>query len=160
MTPRRFALLLALASSPGCAAPDAPPAAGDVAGCWLLEWHHGDTVYAAHGLPDSVHLDSALIPGTRDHRRVAFAGLSVPSDTLGPGDTLPWYRHYHANHWRMGSGDSVDVVFNDNSTRYETALQVRGGELWGTAVFRTHEKPERLPVVSVRGQRFPCPAAS
>lgn len=129
-----------------------------MAGCYVLEWHHGNTVYSNAGLPDSVLLDSAVITSMLDHRRVAFAGRAVPSDTLGPGDTLPWYRFYYASYWQMGSGDSIQVVFHDNWTSYETALRVRGDRVEGTATFRSDHEPEVPPVVSVRGERFPCPA--
>lgn len=148
MTPPRLLLLAALA---GCASPDGPPTVADVAGCYVLEWYRGDTVYAGVGLPDSVLLDSAIIQPTADHRRVAFAGLSVPSDTLGPGDTLPWYRYSHANHWRMGGGDSIQVFFNENGTQYETALRVRGTAWTGSRSFARTTSP-RCP--------RPCPCAA
>ena len=157
MIPPRPARLLLLAALAGCASADGPPTAADVAGCWELEWYRGDTVYAGVGLPDSVLLDSAIIQPTADQRRVAFAGLSVPSDTLRPGDALPWYRHFHANHWRMGGGDSIQVVFNENWTWYDTALRVRGDRLDGIATFRSDDEPAEPPTVSVRGVRFPCP---
>jgi hypothetical protein len=157
MTLPRSAFVLVLAACAGCARPDAPLTAAGVAGCYVLEWHHGDTVYADVGFPDSVRLESGSTGGLPGRMEVSFAGLSVPSDTLGPGDDMPWYRRYHASHWRMGSGDSIHVVFNENWTRYETALRVRGGRVEGTAAFRSDDEPAVPPVVSVRGERFPCP---
>lgn len=159
MTPLRSAFVLVLAACAGCDPLDEPLAVADVAGCYVLEWHHGDTVHANVGLPDSVRLESASTGGLPGRMEVSFAGLSVPSDTLGPGDKLPWYRHFHANHWRMGIGDSIHVVFNENWTRYETALRVRGERVEGTAAFRSDYEPVVPPMVSVRGERFPCPAA-
>lgn len=158
--PTPLALLILLLCA--CARPDAPLAAGGVAGCWELRRQAADTALRAGVMPDSVRLDSAVTGrAALGRRRIAFAGRSVPSGTLGPGDDLPWHRAYHASWWEVRAGDSIRLVFNDNHARNETDVRVRGGRLQGTATFRTHEGavPPPAPALAVHGERFPCPDA-
>jgi hypothetical protein len=164
MNPRRairipvFLLLPVL--SAGCARERRPLAVADVSGCWSLQWLDADTVVGVGTMPDSVRLDT-VVTGRTDapHRDVRFAGRAVPSDTLRPGDRLPWYRAYATSWWRMGAGDSIRIVFNDHWTRYETDVRVTGDRMAGTAVFRSDYEPVPPPMIAVRGERFPCPSA-
>jgi hypothetical protein len=159
MTPiriRRLSLFLPAALLAACA--EGPPRADEVAGCWRLEWLDADTVVGVGTMPDSVRLDTAVVGGTDvPHRRVAFAGRAIPSDTLGPGDAIPWQRHFAHSHWAVGAGDSVRIVFDAGWTRYETAARVRGGRMRGIAAFRSDYEPVPPPTIAVRGERFACP---
>jgi hypothetical protein len=154
MIPRIRLSILPLLLLAACGRAGPPPTVGDVAGCWLLRWGQGDSLYFP--MPDSVWLDSTT-EGTGGRRRVAFAGWRKEMGTRRIGDPIPWYRHYFASSWRMGTADSVLIDFNDNWTRWDTRLRLRRNRLSGTGRFRADFEPAPPPPVPVRGRRIPCP---
>lgn len=157
MLPRIRLLTLSLLLLAACGRADAPLTAGDVAGCWLLQWGQGDSLYFP--MPDSVWLDSTQ-EGVGGRRRVAFAGWRKELGMRRIGDPLPWYRHYAASSWRMGPADSVHIDFSDNWTRWDTRLRLRRNRLTGTARFRADFEPAPPPAIPVRGRRIPCPTST
>ena len=110
-----------------------------VAGCYRLSWRGYDSVSHAPELyPDFVRLSLELSCPQCDHDAPAAKYLSLGSplpDTARyvPGRPIPWYRKFYASWWQIAAPDTVVVIFNGNTVRWDLRLTRTNGTLSGRA---------------------------
>ena len=110
-----------------------------VAGCYRFSWRRSDSLLQDLAFyPDLVRLgpERSCPQCDRDSRGAKYLSIGSPlPDTAPyvPGKPIPWYRQFYASWWQIAAPDTVLVIFNGNTVRWNLRLMQSGGALRGRA---------------------------